>query len=807
MNSFNKWMAVSLVLTTVLAPTLASAATNVQSNAPTSTSEQHGNSTETKPAIERTLEQLLADLPADASQVPASGLADLQAKVKAVTDAVAEAYNRGVKDKKLEQTDGYERLAPAQARITYLEGIIADVAADKSALSITFADGDTAQAVTHNLMLPTTGAHGTTIAWTASAPTVASDGTVTRPAAGAGDQQVVLTATITKDSANDQQTFQVNVKDLSPFAVQLLSINDLHGKIDQSYPLDITGDGKIDGTYGRMDYLAAYLKSLRANNPDHTLIVHAGDATGGSSPVSSLFKEEPTVEMLNAIGFQGGTVGNHEFDKGVTELLRLRDGGQPSATANYAGMNFPLVAANVEYKDTHQLLLPPYFVKNVGGEKIGFIGVVTKSAAGMVMPAGISNIQFTDETTAVNKYAQELKAQGIESIVVLAHMDASQDAATGAVTGPAADMATHLDPSVDVVVAAHNHKVVNGTVGNILVTEAYEYGKAISDIDLTIDPTTHDIVKKSAHIVYVDQSKIQPDPEVHAILTKYQDAVAPLLNEVVGHTSAPISGGYAAVSDNALGNLIADSMRHAMNSDFGMMNGGGIRDVLNAGDVTYGELYNILPFNNILEKLEIKGSDLYPILNAQISKTYGGDFSVSGLRYTYDTKDYKVTSITLADGTPIDPNKTYTLTVNNFMATATSAKYATIGLYGKNPEIGPEDLEGLVDYVKYYQGDLPSEADGRIRVTTSNMTVNNNLGANDSLSITSLRSGNLVRVYADANATTPIATKTVASGQTSVNFTGLDLGAAAGTLYVTVAFDSKPSTTEGVRIPVAFQAE
>lgn len=698
MNSFNKWMAVSLVLTTVLAPTLATAATNVQSNAPTSTSEQHGNSTETKPAIERTLEQLLADLPAEASQVPASGLADLQAKVKSVTDAVAEAYNRGVKDKKLEKTDGYERLAPAQERLAYLQAIVSDVAAD---------------------------------------------GTVTRPAAGAGDQQVLLTATITKDSASDQQSYLVNVKDLSPFAVQLLSINDLHGKIDQSYPLDITGDGKVDGTYGRMDYVAAYLKSLRATNPEHTLLVHAGDATGGSSPVSSLFKEEPTIEMLNAIGFQGGTVGNHEFDKGVTELLRLRDGSQPSATPNYAGMNFPLVAANVEYKDTHQLLLPPYFVKNVGGEKIGFIGVVTQSAAGMVMPSGIASIQFTDETAAVNKYAQELKAQGVESIVVL---------------------------------AAHNHKVVNGTVGNILITQAFEYGKAITDLDLTIDPATHDIVKKSADIAYVDQSKIQPDPEVNAILTKYQEAVAPRLNAVVGHTSEPMSGGV-------------------------------IRDVLNAGDVTYGELFNILPFNNILVKLEIKGADLYPILNGQISRTYGGDFSVSGLRYTYDTADYKVTSITLADGTPIDPNKTYTLTVNNFMATSTSSKYANIGRYGKNPEIGPEDLEALVNFVKYYQGDLPSQADGRIRVTTSNMTVTNNLGATDALSITGLRSGNLVRVYADANATTPIASKTVAYGQTAVAFSGLDLGAAAGTVYVTVAYDSKPSTTEGVRVPVAFQAE
>jgi 2',3'-cyclic-nucleotide 2'-phosphodiesterase (5'-nucleotidase family) len=799
----NKILAVTLALTCVLAPVSTGLA------APkTSVSDSNGNASDTRPAHLRTLEIALAALPADASQVAADGLADLQTKVQAATDAVAASVAAGSKDKKIESVDGYDRLAPAQARVAFLQAAVSAVDADKNTLAVGYGEGDKDTLVTQHLTLPTSGVNGTAITWASdNAAVVAPDGTVTRPAAGAGDAPVILTATLAKDTATATKTFPVTVKDLSPFAVQLLTINDLHGKIDQSYPLDITGDGKIDGTYGRIDYVASYLRQLEAKNPANTLLIHAGDATGGSSPVSSLNKEEPTIEILNALGFDGGTVGNHEFDKGVDELLRLKNGGQPSATPNYAGMKYPLVAANVEYKDSHELVLPPYFVQNVGGEKIGFIGVVTQSAAGMVMPAGIANVQFTDETQAVNKYAQELKAQGVKSIVVLAHMDASQDAKTGTVTGPAADLAMKADPEVDVVLAAHNHKVVNGTVNGKLVMQAFEYGKALGDVNLTIDPATHDIVQKNAEIVYVDQSKVQPDPEVGGILNKYLDEIKPRLEEVEGTAALPMSGGYAAVSDNALGNLIADSMKYEMQSDFALMNGGGIRDVIHEGPITWGELFNILPFNNILERLEIKGADLYPILNAQISKTYGGDFSVAGLKYTYDTATFKATSITLPDGTPIDPNKTYTLTVNNFMATATSAKYVPMGQLGKNPVIGPEDLPALVDYVKQYQGQIAYQPEGRISVTTSNVAVQNVAGATDSVTISALRGGNLVRLYRNADDATPFATKSVPYGQTSVTFTALDLGAAAGTFQFSVAYDSKPSTTEGVRIPVQFQGE
>ncbi|RFU62454.1 5'-nucleotidase C-terminal domain-containing protein [Peribacillus glennii] len=488
--------------------------------------------------------------------------------------------------------------------------------------------------------------------------------------------------------------------------VQLLSVNDLHGKID------VTGTAN-NVQYGRADYLAAYLRAREATNPN-TLIVHSGDMIGGSSPVSALVQDEPTVEIMESIGFDVGTVGNHEFDEGTKELVRMVKGGDhPNGTKGYDGINFPTVAANVEYKNTGELVLQPYAIKEIAGEKIGFIGVATVDTPNMVMASGIQDIRFTDEQTAVNKYTAELKAQGIKAIVVLAHVPGNQsgEAASGEIAG----LATGVDDEVDVIIAAHNHVKVDAVVDNKLIVQAWEYGKSFGDIDLEIDPATGDVIKKTADVVDVVQQGITPDPEVSAILAKYTEMVGPTLNQVVGTAAVPMQGGYAKkgmIGDNALGNLIADGMNYEMKSDFALMNGGGIRDILNDGDITWEELFNIQPFNNTLITVTITGAELEPILNAQFS-SYGPDVSIGGFTYTWDSKTNKVVNIYLPDGTPVDPDRTYTLTVNNYMYEHSSDKYK-IRQYGENPVQGPEDLAATVNFVKSFKEPIHYVAEGRI---------------------------------------------------------------------------------------------
>ncbi|OZU88895.1 endonuclease [Virgibacillus indicus] len=498
--------------------------------------------------------------------------------------------------------------------------------------------------------------------------------------------------------------------------LQLLSLNDLHGKIDQEYMLDPDGDGAED-MYGRMDFTATAMKEREQENPN-TLIVHAGDMIGGSSPVSGLLQDEPTVEIMEEIGFDVGTVGNHEFDEGLNELMRMVDGGEHPeglGTEDYDGMNFPVLCANCVHEDTGETFLPPYSVEEVDGVEIGFIGVNTKATVDMVMPSSLEGVAFTDETEAVNNAVEELTLQGVEAIVVLAHIPADQSG-DGA-TGEAADLARDVNDAVDVIFAAHNHQVVDGVVDNKLIVQANEYGKAFADVDLEIDRTTGDIVSKEAEVVFVKQEDYTPDTNVAAILEKYENRIAPIINEVIGFNAQDLTGDYTNDGDHGLGNLIADGMNWVMDSDFAMMNGGGIRDDLLAGEVTWGDLYNIQPFGNTLMTVEVTGADLYPIINEQLSPIYGPDYSISGFHYTWNSELNEVVDITFPDGTPVDLDEVYTLTVNNYMGTSDGP----IKDLGENPIMGPADIDATVDFVKSLNSSesnpIEYQAEGRISET------------------------------------------------------------------------------------------
>lgn len=230
--------------------------------------------------------------------------------------------------------------------------------------------------------------------------------------------------------------------------------------------------------------------------------------------------------------------------------------------------------------------MPPYQIFEVEGVPVAFIGVVTRSAADMVIPDGIKKIEFTDETKAVNLAVDELKAKGVRSIAVLAHMTASQNGT--AVTGESAELANKADPEVDVIFAAHNHEEVNGETGGALIVQASEYGKAIGVVDVEIDRNTKDIVRKQADIEYVNQENIKPDPATRSLLDQYERIVGPIIGEKVGEAAHDMAGGYSNDGDTPLGNLIADGMKRAMNSDFALMNGGGIRQDLKKGPITWG---------------------------------------------------------------------------------------------------------------------------------------------------------------------------------------------------------------------------
>ncbi|RFU63720.1 bifunctional 2',3'-cyclic-nucleotide 2'-phosphodiesterase/3'-nucleotidase [Peribacillus glennii] len=505
-------------------------------------------------------------------------------------------------------------------------------------------------------------------------------------------------------------TFKFDLQGEKPenVKVQLLGINDLHGQLDTT--------SEFGGVkQGRADYLATHLKQREAQNPEHTLLISAGDAVGASAPVSSKLQDKPTLEFLNNMGFDVGTVGNHEFDRGLDTLMAQINGGKsPTSDVVFDKLNFPYVVANVVYKDTKKPILDPYTVKKVGGIDIGFIGVVTNATPSKVNPAGIEKIEFIDQATAVNKAVGELKQKGVESIVVISH-DPGSDR-NGVVTGEAVDLANTVDDEVDVIFAGDNHAKLNNIIDNKLIVQAYSYGTAFEDVDLEVDPTTNDIVKKSAEIVTVVQDGVTPDAETTALINKYLD-MFPELKEPLGTTDAPITKANAYNEESALGNLIADSMKADLNSDFAFMNPGGIRADIPQGTVTYADFAKIQPFGNVLVKLTLTGAEIKTLLQQQWAiEGSPKTLQISGLKYTADFSQPvadRVVELTKTDGTPIEDDQEYTAVVNDFMANGGDSYLV---LKGKERTYGSVDLDAFVNYVKetFNGGKIRAAVEGRI---------------------------------------------------------------------------------------------
>ncbi|MFC7370840.1 bifunctional metallophosphatase/5'-nucleotidase [Fictibacillus iocasae] len=488
--------------------------------------------------------------------------------------------------------------------------------------------------------------------------------------------------------------------------VQLLGVNDFHGQIDVTRKV-------ANKPAGRADVLAAYINERERQNKN-TLLVHAGDMVGASTPSSALLQDEPTVEIMNEMGFDVGTLGNHEFDEGVDEMMRLINGGSHPATGEFEGANFPYVAANVVDKNTGKNLLPSYTIKKVNGMNIGFIGVVLSDTPQVVIPSAVKDVVFLDEAESINKATKELKRKGVQSIVVLAHNPAEGDD-TSPVTGELVDIANAVDDEVDVMFGAHNHRKLNAVVDGKLLVQSYSYGTAFSDVDLKIDPRTKDIVAKKAEIVTTFQEGITPDPAVKAIVDRAAEKVAPIINKVVGSAPAPLSAAGSYNGETVLGNVIADSMREETGTDFAFMNPGGIRADIEAGDVTWGDLYTVQPFGNDLVTMSLTGAQIKELFESQwVDPAREKMLQISGLKAVFKPSNAygeRTISMTKTDGTPIAADQTYTLTVNNFMAGGGDG-YKVL-LQGKNQQIAGVDLDALVHYFEK-KGQVTGQIEGRI---------------------------------------------------------------------------------------------
>lgn len=529
--------------------------------------------------------------------------------------------------------------------------------------------------------------------------------------------------------------------------VKLLGFNDFHGQLST---------GKLVGTraVGSAAVLTSYLKAAQSGIEDQTLIVHAGDHVGASPAASALLQDEPSIQWLNMLANSSctyddkqnpacnlvGTLGNHEFDEGKNELLRLLGGGNhisgPFLEDPYQGARFPYVSANVVDEVTNRPILPPYVIKQVKGVPIAFVGAVLEATPTIVTPSGVAGLKFLDEADAANSYVPELKALGVRSIVLLIHQGGSQASyttATNTALGNSAlnsadmlNVVTRLNDEFDVVVSGHAHSFTNLLVTNtggkkILVTQAFSASTAYDDIDLTIDPVTKDVVTKSARIVttFADVAPgTTPDPAVAAFTASAEAKVAPLTTQVVGFAPRSFTRTQTSGGESDLGNLIADAQNLAGGTQFAFMNPGGIRADLvvpaGGGNVTWNDWFTIQPFGNTLVKMTLTGKQIKDVLEQQWTATSTRILQISGFGYTWDAAlpiGSRVVEVHDAAGTALDPLATYSITANNFLAGGGDG--FTVFTSGGSPIGGPVDLDAMLEYSEH-NNPLPIPSGGRI---------------------------------------------------------------------------------------------
>lgn len=547
--------------------------------------------------------------------------------------------------------------------------------------------------------------------------------------------------------------------------IHILAYNDLHGHLDGRTP------GTLYGKYaGGAAALAKMVRDKKTVYKNQTVTVFAGDSIGATPLSSSLFLDEPTILANNFIDADFASVGNHEFDRGMAHLLRMQNGGCPTGGCTgapypelnngkspvFTGATFKYLAANVTKTDGSPFL-PAYGIKKFtsnGGTtiKVGVIGEVLEGTPGIVTPAGVAGLKFGKEAPAANAAVKELRDRGVKTNILVIHEGGFQTGSptkpgdcVGLLSGsPIESIIKDLDKSIRIIVSGHTHNEyrcivsINGV--DRLVTSASSFGRALSDITLSIDDITGELISASAVNSVVENSSNAntstprvADPtkvatDVQALADFYNTLAAPKANKVIGRIAGDmLKETQTPLGELPAGDLIADSQLAATkttgNAVIAFTNPGGIRSPgfvfaqssagEAPGELTYSEAFTVQPFGNSLVTLTLTGAQIRQVLEQQFTgcraQTTTRVLQVSaGFSYQQDPAASacagKIGAITL-DAKPIDDAAKYRVTVNSFLATGGDG--FTVFNDGTNRLGGDIDLDALTAYFAAAPGVVP----------------------------------------------------------------------------------------------------
>jgi len=535
--------------------------------------------------------------------------------------------------------------------------------------------------------------------------------------------------------------------------VKIVAINDFHGQLEspgsfRALPTDAFGTIPVGG----IDWLAGYIADIKSKNPN-TVVVSAGDLIGATPLVSALFHDEGTIETMNRAGLEINAVGNHEFDEGKDELLRMQNGGCHPTDVNscqgaavgtpvpFEGADFQFLAANVIDKKTGETLFPSYIIKEYEGVKVAFIGMTLKETPTIVTPSGVAGLHFKDEVRTVNRLVPKLRALGAKAIVVLIHQGGvtptSQSVATinscdGNLDGsPVKTIVSGLSNAVDLVISGHTHQAYNCKLATknpnhlISVTSANSQGRVFTDIDMELNKLNGRVKSVTAVNVAVDRGNagITPDADIAQIVNNYKALATPIANRVIGSITADLARSASTAGENVMGDVIADAQLAATKeAGFGgaqvaFMNPGGVRADLTFasstagegdGNVTFGEAFTVQPFGNSLVTLTLTGAQIEEMLEQQFVGCPNGQtfnrilLPSAGFSYAWSATgpacDKVDPASILISGVAVDPATSYRVTVNSFLADG-GDKF-TVLAQGTDRLGGAQDSDALEAYFK-----------------------------------------------------------------------------------------------------------
>ena len=459
--------------------------------------------------------------------------------------------------------------------------------------------------------------------------------------------------------------------------LRIIGTNDFHGALEAR--ADSRGVRR-----GGAAYLATAIRRARAECVAPgcvSLLVDGGDEFQGT-PASNLAFGRPVVRVFNQLGFVAAALGNHEFDW-----------GQDTLRARMRGVRYPFLGANVRYADGRDV---PWIRDDTlivrGGLRIGVIGLASVLTARTTATRNVVGLQFVEPGPIVDSLARRLRARGAQYVIVLAHDGAFCDRG-GATTcrGEIIQFAQSLHEPVDAIVSGHTHSLVNTTIAGTPVVQAFSSGTAIDVIDLSPDTTTHEVRN-------VLTDSLPPDPAIARMVRDALARVAPTAHRTIATIAETLE---QRGEQYPLGNLIADGMREAGQGDIAVMNNGGIRTGLHAGTATYGSLFEIQPFGNLLYRVTVTGATLRAYLERLVARNEPR-IHVSGLTMTYDSTaapGTRLGTVTLAGGAPLDTTAQYRVILNDFMALGGEGLGFTSGAIRTEP-LSVIDLDAFIAHLR-----------------------------------------------------------------------------------------------------------